>query len=425
MLRLSQSELAKEVGCSQGTISQVEAGKVTPSEAMGSRILKVLREDEPVAVRVSNVPIHRAVEFQFRMPKQERSSDHPGSLPFTTSIWQQPRLTGDFVHMYHPSKDSLILVAGDVVGRGRAVMPLTQFTIGWLTGFLQSQIDTPRLEDIVGALSKMAVRAGFELGVFILILVRSPSDRGVVSYEAASFGFPPPLLLLDPPLRTSESSQLQEPIPLTDKQIHVTRYSKLEGPWRLVIASDGLLARFGYGDEAEGKKRLYEWQSSSRRDIDPSSVLRYPQTRYQRADDELFVRMMWNYWNIKTVSPTTDTDSIRQFCDKVIDEASRFVQFDAVLGFGRAVLEAINNVRRHAYLGKPGDIMLRFRKESEYLRIEVEDNGRGGITKSMMDKHESGFAIIRQYTTRWDIRDNSTGGSIISMVLSITPEGVE
>ena len=93
--------------------------------------------------------------------------------------------------------------------------------------------------------------------------------------------------------------------------------------------------------------------------------------------------------------------------------------------FCQAALEALSNARRYVYSKSPGRIKLRFRVGAENLRIEVEDEGAGKISKKTISKPNSGFDVMRKQVTRLDVRQSSKGGIIVSLILENKPISTE
>ena len=200
-----------------------------------------------------------------------------------------------------------------------------------------------------------------------------------MEYSAKSHGFPSPLLILDDADLTYESTGTKR----------AQRYDMIRPPWKLVIASDGLLERIGGGDESKGKRALRRWQSSRTREQPPEERLDPGGPLF---DDETLLIVEWFSWDMD-LEFDIDRDADRY---RVQDAIARWIStwFDGADGqrIENALCELLDNAHEHAYSTGPGKIYLRGRDEGTRIRIEVEDRG----TWRGQDLVEgAGFKVVR------------------------------
>jgi len=174
---------------------------------------------------------------------------------------------------------------------------------------------------------------------------------------------------------------------------HVLRHERIPAPWKLVIASDGLLERLGAGDERRGKRSLLRWNSSRTRHqpvedrLDPGDP---------PMDDETLLIIEWDGWDLDLVYENTrpsDRDRVEEtvdrWCSPWFDDRDRR-RLRSALG------EALDNADEHGYAQDRGIVRVRARDESTRIRIQVDDQG---FWRGEAIDEDGGFACMRSAVT--------------------------
>lgn len=305
--------------------------------------------------------------------------------------------------MGHLGSDAVLVVAADVVGRGANAGLQAGYLRGWLDGFRTQLTLTPDLAGVATRFQGCLQTARIEAAWFIALLQHTAGHT--VAYSALASGFPPPLLLVGSPPSTHPS--------LTPGRPEETQRVLLTAPWRLAMASDGLLQRLGSGNESRGVAALRSWLTGPARDQKPANFLSDPE---EATDDELYAELRWEGW-----------DEARQFMTD--DHAQRhqvLAQVETFVGLGKddtpmgraaanAVAEAIDNAAQHGYGGK-GKVQVSFRNEGNRLRVEIEDAskptpGAPGDGRKLMDHHASSV----------DYWYGESGGTVVSLAFEVEP----
>jgi len=414
-LGLTQSELGRLVGRSQATISAVERGE-NATHSLLRRLAEALEQARDAsaeqASRSGNRPSRRS---DWGLP------DFPLSradltLPVEIGRWGRPEHSGDFFFIAPLPPDTFLLVAADMAGHGPSLLPAGLFVRGWLRGWTQNLGSPPRLQSLARELSRELRSTGLEASCYFALLAAQRGRAHTLSYEGLSCGYPPPLLITGPPFRTLESAVPGPPLPSEILPDQPVRIDRLEAPWRLLVASDGLLSRLGDGSESRGIRSLREWQTGRNRDL-PAE--RFLETPIPVTDDESFLMIRWSKWDLTFTFPVGDGEerhrALRSIAQRVESRCGERLGY----GFQQAALEAISNAWEHGYRGaEDGIVRIRFRDEGERLRVEVEDEGVDRVSDDQVRHGRGGFAVMRHWTDVVDAsRKGPTGGTIMTLVL--------
>jgi transcriptional regulator with XRE-family HTH domain/anti-sigma regulatory factor (Ser/Thr protein kinase) len=401
----TQTELARRVGCAQPTISLIEREAATASRLLLNRIERVLQQEQEIRDRGE-------VSVRFILPKVP-TEIRTSKLPVAVTEWHRPEYAGDFLACLPLERDSLLIAAVDVAGHGTSALPVNLFLQGWLWGWIRGQGRSVRLEGLIAELSEELSNTGIDVSGFFAILSHLPNRRHSIAYEAVSCGFPPPLLITGPPIRTLHSANIDSSLPVADKHVQPFRIESLAAPWRLVIATDGLLNRLGGGDETGGLKSLRRWQTGPRRDAAVEEKLGLGDPV---IDDELLAILWWDGWDVDAVIEIDNHEERHRILHMIRAKVAE-VGEERSLRFQQAIIEAISNARRHAYGGESGLIWVRFRNEETCFRVEVADEGRGNISESSIHAPESGFSLMRHGTDSVSVRQDASGGTVVTLVI--------
>lgn len=410
----TQKELAERVGLSQTMISQIEAGRMKPAPSFLRQIRSVLTEGSGRPAREAE----RAIPLVFSLPYLPAVPETV-SLPVRGDSWKRPEQSGDFMLCLPLPRETLLVAAVDVAGHGAAVLPSSLYLQGWLRGWARSLTSPPRLQGLVEELSQELTRVKIDAGGYFALLSRSRGTANAVCYEAVAYGYPPPLLILGPPFQTPTSANLGVPLPapVADLSVQPVRIDRL-APWRLVLASDGLLSRLGKGEEEKGLRALLKWQTGPARDELSEHRL---ETRVPLTDDESFLLLQWAGWDLDQAFDVTDDAERHRLLRTLGQEVASSVGPQRTDAFLQGVVEALGNARRH---GGGGIVTVRFREEPDCWRVEVEDEGPDNVGEEEVQRLESGFALMHRGAQTVDVRKGSERGTVVSLILEKTlPEG--
>jgi transcriptional regulator with XRE-family HTH domain/anti-sigma regulatory factor (Ser/Thr protein kinase) len=402
----TQKELARRVARSQAMISQIEAGRMKPAPSVLRQIESVLAEGLDPAMREAE----RTVSPVFYLPDLP-AIPGGGSLPVRADSWQRPEHSGDFMLCLPLPRETILIAAVDVAGHGTAVLPSALYLQGWLRGWTGGLTTPPRLQSLVEEFSRELSRVKIDAGGYFALVTRSRGATHAVSYEAVAYGFRPPLLILGPPFRTPKSADLGPPLPASgaDLSISPVRMDRLS-PWRLVLASDGLLSRLGEGQEERGLRFLLQWQTGPARDELPE---RHLATGVPLTDDESFLLLQWAGWDLDQAFDIRD-DAERHQLLRTLGQEVESTGPERTGAFLQGVVEALSNAHRH---GGSGIVSVRFREEPDCWRLEVEDEGLDNVGEKEIRRAESGFALMHHGAEAVDVRKGRERGTVVSLIL--------
>lgn len=399
----TQADLAKRVGCGQSTISMIEKGtRDAPLIMVEVERVLIQEEDRPAATT-------QAVHFV--LPEFDRLT-LPPKLPINVSRWQRPDYTGDFLYMQPLAGDAVLVAAVDIAGHGASAMPSGLYLHGWLRGWMHGQSAPPRLENLVIEMSRELRQTGIDATGFFAIISRHRSRPHTVTYEAITCGFPPPLLMTETPTATLDSTGTGPSLPVSDQEQLQPVRRDVSAPWRLVIATDGMLGRLGNRNEQDGLRKVRKWQSGGERDLPLESYL---STDSAVVDDELLAVLQWNGWDIN-MPFDVDSHSERHWAINMIEASTEHLSEERRSRLLQALVEGMSNVRRHAYGGQSGVLRVRFREEEKSYRVEILDEGTDKVTTAVTSKPKSGFSIMKAGADDFSVRRSHTGGTVVALV---------
>ncbi|NOY89821.1 MAG: helix-turn-helix domain-containing protein [Deltaproteobacteria bacterium] len=355
----TQAELAEKAGFSQPYVSHVELGRVGFSDGVGKLVaLLGLDPDEALGQQVRS-PVHEA-----RPPRLLPQRLGP-DVDLATYV--KPDLGGDFFLFVPITRDELLVAAVDIAGNGAAALPAARYLQGWLRGRATAP-GRPRLELLADALDQELADTTLEAAWFLALLTQSGSTS--MRYRAVGSGYPAPLLLRGERGKTSPSMGGGR----ADGS-WVVDIERLEPPFTLAMASDGLLRRLGAGDETAGKGVVRRWLTGEYRRTSPRK--RFGTREVLTADESLAV-LRWSPWDERLTFQVQDADE-RHRAQRVLREAAENVLGERADAICRATAEAIHNVLSHAYGPEGGKIEIRYRMREGTVEVEVEDAGLGTI----------------------------------------------
>ncbi|HEX4956222.1 MAG TPA: helix-turn-helix domain-containing protein [Thermoanaerobaculia bacterium] len=403
----TQAELAARVGRSQSTISALEMGRIQPPAFLRHRLEEALSGPGP-DIRGER----REAPLPFRLPRLDLEA-RSLELPVAAVRWQRPAAGGDFFLLHPLPGGSLFAAAVDVAGHGQRMLPASSYLQGWLRGWLSSLSAAPRLQVLVTELSRELREVDLDCGGFFALLTPARAGSHAVSLEAMSCGFPAPLILAGPPFRTLEAPAVGRPLPASPAELGPPENLVLHAPWRLVMASDGLLDRLGGGDQPLGLFRLREWHTGPRRDeaLEPLLASPSPET-----DDELYAHLEWRGWDLEAAFFTTDDADRHRTLEMIRQRVHTALGKGPADAFEQALVEAVSNAHQHGYDGRGGLVRVRFRDEVDSLRVEIQDSGRNRVGKREVSRPASGFAVMRAGTSTVDVKNGPEGGTVVTLV---------
>lgn len=382
----TQKQLAERAGVSQTTVSRVERGEIRTPRAVQRALLADVSQQE------------RALE-DIPKPTQLRTWRPPFPSPVSfmvhTRRWQRPLASGDAFVMVPLPRDAVLVVALDVGGHGAEQMPKAVYLEGWIRGWARGLPVVPRIESFGDDFITELVRTELNAAWYAAILSRQGSNHQL-GYQGMGQRFPSPLLLVGAPPST---------LPSMGRQLRPERHD-LRPPWRLVIASDGLLRRLGRGDEARGKEVMLRVQTGVERDGPPEVLLA---TNQMLADDELFTEVTWQGWDGGQTFDIQDDTERHRTKRRVRQEISLGGQASDELCV--ALGEALKNSMKHGYPEHRGPVTVSWRDEGDRVRIEVEDGGVG--TPPFVEG--GGYAIMRHHADEVDVKRAYPRGTCVSL----------
>lgn len=399
----TQRQLADAAGLSQPYVSLLERSEVLPESAIEviSHALELQSPDE------RTVPEEPALHIALLGPTLPRAI----GLPLRVRSWQRPERGGDGTMVIGIGEFAVMIAAIDVVGHGESTYPLTTYLLGWLRGRVASCGAVPRLEQLAAELYQEMNATGAEAG-FCLALVQHGATVHEVRYEALVDRYPHPLLLIGAPPRTMPSVAATQHAGMRPAFFpHVI--GLLRAPWRLVVASDGLLARLGGGDEAAGSRALRRWQSGVRRDTSPDTYL---DEDHPPVDDESLLLVAWESWDEEVTLTAGDKAAEERVLRRLLAVATGGVGQQRAVALVQSVLEALDNVDTHAYERQGGPVRVRWRAEPERCTVEVADAGRG-ISASQAARTSSGLSVMQHLCAFCEARVNDDGGTTVMLVV--------
>jgi anti-sigma regulatory factor (Ser/Thr protein kinase) len=315
--------------------------------------------------------------------------------------------------MVVPVTTTTALIAGvDVAGHGATYHPALLYVLGWLHGRVAAGEAGVAVDALARALEAAMQDAGIEASFFLALITGWPGQRAV-RYEAIARGYPPPLLLTGRPARSMETIP-EPPAAGGTAGERPVLHDDLRPPWRLIVASDGLLSRLGGGVEQDGRRLLRRWQLGSRRDLALSAHLDSPTPP---NDDESLLAVVWDGWDEEVRIPAEDDDAIKRLARIVRARATTVVGQTRAEDLTQAVVEAIDNAREHGQPpGRRELLWIGFCQEEGAAVVEVRDRGRG-VSPSQVEQTGRGFDVMRRMCELVDVRSGESGGTTVTLVV--------
>jgi len=400
-LRMTQAELGAELGLTQSMISQVERGRAPLSPSAERRLRRLM-------AGASEGGSEAGESIRLIGNGNDAKGDRVDLGPFGIEVWRRPVESGDFSLWHGFADGSILLCCGDMAGHGGRLYPAAREVRGWLKGYFSKSVEIPRLVDCALALSRFLLNEDLEMSLFI---VMARSARKVCQYEALSCGYPPPLLLLGPPFETKLGAVVNSALPVSagdGGSMETVTWNRLDRPWSLVVASDGLLGRLG-NSENEGRRRLLAWRRGERRAQPLEECMK---TKAPLVDDESCALVSWAPgWDLTLECGSGEFEEQKRYILRVVAR----LPSEAVFPVRQSLTEAFNNVCRHAYAANGGFVIARFREEQAGFRIVVEDGGRGGIGRKDIECSTGGFRVITELSAHLDVSRRQGGGSVVTL----------
>jgi transcriptional regulator with XRE-family HTH domain/anti-sigma regulatory factor (Ser/Thr protein kinase) len=394
-LGMSQDELARRAGMTQGYVSLLERSKAMSPDALGAlaEVLGLEPQATPrrppelssLALAGPSIPKHRAAGARLHVDS-----------------WLRPQAGGDMILVIPAGPRSTLVFALDVAGHGVTKHAVTTWLSGWIRGRVAAAPGVPRVTDLWAGLRGELEEIDDDAAFFLAVLERW-SDSHHIRYEALTDGYPPPLLLSGVRPRALESCAEPRPFGTGRSEPRTVVHGDLRPPWRLVIASDGLLFRTGGGVEAIGLRWIRRWQSGAQRDVSLEDRLSTP---VAAIDDESAAVIWWDDWDFETPFDPTDYAVQSGIQAAIQGMVSRFSP-EKQQAVAQAVTEVFSNVARYA--GGRLAILRARQLDDGTVTIEVRDGGPGpsGI------KEGEGLSLVRALCDSVDIHASRGRGTTV------------
>lgn len=389
---LTQGDLADRLGVTQPVISRWERGRSRPSPVQLVALQELLGavDTTPPTVRQPELARPPAREPD-RLP-----------LPLDSLVWQRPGLTGDIALIAGLPRDDVLLAVIDTVGRGPTAALAAQHLRGWLYGWIASRKSAVRLDELVEDLGRELRLSRLDATWFLAVLGRADSPHAV-KMDMASHAFPAPLLLTGPEQETRPTRTSEDPGQGAIDISHV-HYETVEAPFRLVIATDGLLARLGSGSERRGKRSMLRWKVGGAREYPPEEHF----GSGEAGDDETLVQLSWGEWDEEVEFDAADSSSrhqlLRDLGRSIRERWGSGYPVDPIVN---AACEAVANVTRHAY-SPSGPVRARWRFTRDWAQLEIADEGVGGPIRE-----QGGYRVMRHHADVVDHWEHMPSGRIV------------
>ncbi len=393
---LSQGRLAEAAGMTQGYLSLIERGKVG-SKAAFDKLARALNLSEEEGKAASQP--HPFVSFAG--PKEPDINLGIG-LPLGIQSWVRPKESGDAVIVCRAGASGALVAAIDVAGHGARYRAVATWLVGWLRGRVGGGSNTPRVEELSMGLQDESELIGADAAFFLAIIQGSSVQKHRVRIEMTSYSWPSVLLISGREQRTLETMPPSSQV-AADKTAPRSVVHDLYPPWRLVVASDGLLERVSGGKIQEGLRFLRRWQTGASRDLLVTSKL---SSSAEPVDDESFLLVSWNGWDLETEFSITDRKEHLRLA-LLVEQKSQNLLGDKAKGLRNGMLEALENA---AYYGDPEFAgSLRLRVEEDGVTVEIANRGSkppwGG-------ESPGGLAVMRGLCDYVDVRECHAGGIV-------------
>lgn len=373
---LTQAGLGRLIGVSQGRISQLERGGNVPVEyATRLRDVLELRDPLPASAAEPNAPRFMLAPADQLLP-----------VPLTISSWSRPKLvSGDF-HVVRVVGNAVLVVAGDVAGRGAQAFPSASYAQGLIQGLTSNLGVVPELQAFAESVLQSCARVS--VGLAAAFALFRQSARHHIAVDVVTFGYPAPVVLHGTGGQSAlPASRIELRSPVGGEGAAL-RF-ELRGAWRILLASDGLLTRFGAGSEEDGRRELVGWQRGARRDEPLEAFL---DRAAPSGDDESALLVSWRVWDDEIEASVEERAPRIEFVRRVRQRVFAVVGEERADRFANCLVDAIANACQHAREGRR--VWLRYRDEPLRFTVEIEDRG-AGIGRGA-DKKLAGIDYMKQ-----------------------------
>ncbi len=396
-------------------ISSIERGRRSPGPGLEARLEAVLAADAPRGGS-TGAPTRASPPLPLEGPApRELPPGH--KLPISAESWVRPE-QGGAGNAVVPLLDEAWLVAAiDVAGHGRRLYPKLQHVLGWLRGWANAQVSVPGVHGIARQLEEELAASRIEAAWYLALIQTARAGSDEVLYTGLSSSYPEPLLLEGATARSVPSADRWG----ADAKERSLSHVRLEPPWRLLVGSEGLLARLGGGPESGGRRRLRRWLRGAERDRPLAETLA---ADLAVVDDESALLIQPRHAGTELtldVGDSAERDRAVRWIERVARGRVGRAQVPCI---GRAVLEALANARDHAYQG-PGRVTLRVLTGASSFVVEVRDAGRGRLTVEVVSKSDGGFRVMRSVAASIDVWKNHPRGTVVTLTFGRDPADVE
>ena len=390
-------EVAKRLGTSQSTISQVERGRLVVPELR--RAMAALLGVEALVATVRG-------PRNLSLPKVLDEAT-PTTLCKAT-LWRSRDASGDWLDVVNVGADTLF-VAGDVAGNGEELAPLANYMLGLVRGRLL-HVGVPDLRALATELLDEGVERGITTTILLALLRRSRRNPLEAQLDVVRFGHPEPVVVTGPPFATPLSEQRTLSHEGSGLRGFQTTFTLVD-PWRVVVASDGLLNRLGGRDEAAGRRVLYRWAQSKTRSAPITELVGRDEPRYE---DESAMVIDGAAFTYEAVDFHPD-DVVSLDVLKVVQTELRTEAEELRERVGAGAMEALNNVHHHS---GAGTATLRLRVGAQRVLVEVSDEGTG-MPKTQ--KKSGGIAAMKAHADEIWIESNHPSGTRVTLIFNREP----
>jgi serine phosphatase RsbU (regulator of sigma subunit)/anti-sigma regulatory factor (Ser/Thr protein kinase) len=364
-------------------------------------LLQLAADRAALAIDRARIAEQRAVtEVMQRTLLPEALPEVPG-LRFSVKYLPEGsgvRVGGDWYDVFQLASGKLVLIIGDVVGRGVLAASVMAEIRTALRAYLTEGHD---LADTISLLNELLVSTGRNRGATLSIL---ELDLGSGELEVLSAGHVPPLLVTP----SGDASLLEQPhglpVGVSARQRYLTqRYSFPPGS-ALLLYTDGLVERRGESID-EGLERLTAAARVAARGTDSSFADRVYRAILDGSplDDDVALLAVESLPLEEVLELTLGTrpdvlGGMRTTLERwlTVAGASESEKFDIAL----STSEAATNAIEHAYGARDASFVIRAECEGDAVTVTVTDAGRwrtlrphgGGrglmIMRSLMDSVE-------------------------------------
>ena len=284
------------------------------------------------------------------------------------------RVGGDWYDVFQLASGKLVLIVGDVVGRGVLAASVMAEIRTALRAYLTEGHD---LADTISLLNELLVSTGRNRGATLALL---ELDLGSGELEVLSAGHLPPLVVAP----SGEASLLEQPhglpVGVSARQRYLTRRYSFSPGSALLLYTDGLVERRGESID-EGFERLIAAAGAAARGTDSSFADRVYRAILDETpfDDDVALLAVESLPLEKVLELTLGTrpdvlGGMRTTLERWLTAAgaSESERFDIAL----STSEAATNAIEHAYGAREANFVVRAEREGNDVTVTVTDAGR-------------------------------------------------